>query len=159
RCGSVHSVGEVIMTKFRFAPACASETMVFGAERPGYPCESVGPEEVSDWIRYMKHNAIRRIGCLLPSCQLNYYASTGPGLLKAYNEAFGPACLLHEPVPDLHLCTAEQLAKILAFLDDSVSSKARVVVHCSGGIGRTGHVLAGWVIHSRGLTEPMAIKA
>ncbi|MEH2433087.1 MAG: hypothetical protein V7K25_02320 [Nostoc sp.] len=34
-----------------------------------------------------------------------------------------------------------------------------VVVHCSGGIGRTGHILAAWLVSVRGLSNQAAINA
>jgi protein-tyrosine phosphatase len=33
------------------------------------------------------------------------------------------------------------------------------VVHCSGGIGRTGHVLAAWLVAGRGFSRHSAITA
>jgi protein-tyrosine phosphatase len=35
----------------------------------------------------------------------------------------------------------------------------KVVVHCGGGVGRTGHVLAAWLVHSRGFSNQAAITA
>ncbi|MEW6495955.1 MAG: protein phosphatase, partial [Cyanobacteriota bacterium] len=35
----------------------------------------------------------------------------------------------------------------------------KVVVHCSGGIGRTGHVLAAWLASARGFSNNAAIAA
>lgn len=35
----------------------------------------------------------------------------------------------------------------------------RTVVHCSAGSGRTGHVLAAWLVYRHGLTENEALRA
>jgi protein-tyrosine phosphatase len=32
-------------------------------------------------------------------------------------------------------------------------------VHCSGGSGRTGHILAAWLVHHRGLSVDDALDA
>jgi hypothetical protein len=41
-------------------------------------------------------------------------------------------------------------------LDDADQAAEKVAVHCSGGIGRTGQVLAAWLIHARGYTVEAA---
>jgi protein-tyrosine phosphatase len=35
----------------------------------------------------------------------------------------------------------------------------KVVVHCAGGIGRTGHILAAWLVSVRGFSNKDAISA
>jgi protein-tyrosine phosphatase len=47
----------------------------------------------------------------------------------------------------------------LPFLATANQKNERVVVHCSGGVGRTGHVLAAWLVAGRGLSKQAAIKA
>jgi protein-tyrosine phosphatase len=47
----------------------------------------------------------------------------------------------------------ENLERVLAFLREGVEQGEKTVVHCAGGSGRSGHVLAAWLVHSRGL-EP-----
>jgi len=49
--------------------------------------------------------------------------------------------------------------KILPFLEDSDAKGERVVVHCSGGNGRTGHVLAAWLVFKRSFSEKEVLKA
>ena len=48
--------------------------------------------------------------------------------------------------------------KILPFLGDSDAKQERVVVHCSGGSGRTGHVLAAWLVYGRGFEVEDALS-
>lgn len=49
--------------------------------------------------------------------------------------------------------------QILPFLAIANQRKEKVVVHCSGGVGRTGHVLAAWLVSGRGYSNQQAIAA
>jgi protein-tyrosine phosphatase len=51
------------------------------------------------------------------------------------------------------------IGKILPFLKGCDAEKQKVVVHCSGGSGRTGHVLAAWLVFGRGWAYADAIAA
>ncbi len=43
------------------------------------------------------------------------------------------------------------------FLDAGVRLAKKTVVHCSGGSGRTGHVLAAWLVHHYGMDPSAAV--
>lgn len=55
---------------------------------------------------------------------------------------------LHLPVPDFHPPTTEQFLRALRFIDERRADGAAVAVHCQGGQGRTGSVLAAWLIRA-----------
>ena len=53
---------------------------------------------------------------------------------------------LHIPVDDFHAPTTMQMLDALAFLDQARSAGTPVAVHCLAGQGRTGTVLAAYLI-------------
>ncbi|WP_375511584.1 dual specificity protein phosphatase family protein [uncultured Nostoc sp.] len=136
---------------YKFAPAWENEQIVFGAARPGYT-----NNKVQDWIEFMKCQDIKRVCCLLHEQQLACYSE----LLNTYKQEFGNQLVSWAPVADFHLCDLETLTqKILPFLIEADKQNEKVVVHCSGGIGRTGHVLAAWLVSVQGLSNKVAIAA
>lgn len=136
---------------YKFAAAWEHEQTVFGASRPGY-----SNQQVSDWIEFMKRQNIKRVCCLLPEKQLAPYSN----LLGRYQQEFGSKQVCWTPIEDFHFASLETLTqKILPFLIAADKQNQKVVVHCSGGIGRTGHVLAAWLVSVRGLSNQDAIAA
>lgn len=136
---------------YKFTAASENESIVFGAARPGY-----SDEEVNQWIKFMQNQHIKRVCCLLPEAQLTRYSD----LLGTYRETFGQDQVCWAPIEDFQLADRETLIhQILPFLISANDKAERVVVHCSGGIGRTGHVLAAWLVGGRGFSNKEAIAA
>lgn len=63
---------------------------------------------------------------------------------------------LHVPIDDFHAPTTRQMLQALAFIDASLAENMPVAVHCLAGQGRTGTILAAWLLRS-GLTADDAI--
>ena len=144
------------MVQFGFGASRPEEVIVYGAQRPGYNSKSVELADVRDWISFMQKRGIRRVCCLLSTKQLAYYRVD---LLDKYREAFGGSNVCRAEIEDYHLCDHGTLEKtILPFLVESDRVGTPVVVHCSGGSGRTGHVLAAWLVHHRGLSVEEALR-
>lgn len=136
---------------YKFAPASENESIVFGSARPGY-----SNEQVTEWIKFMQNQGIKRVCCLLPESQLALYSN----LLDVYRQSFGLDRVCWAPIEDFHLGDPTILVhQILPFLAIANQSHDKVVVHCSGGVGRTGHVLAAWLVAGRGLLKKDAIAA
>lgn len=140
---------------YRFGPAAPEEEHVYGACCPGWHSTAEHADAVDEWVDFMEGRGIDRVCCLLSGDQLG---STDADAGK-YGRSFGPENVLHAPVADHHLADAETLETVLfPFIDDAVAKDERVVVHCLAGIGRTGHVLAAWLVHGRDYDPVDAIE-
>ena len=139
---------------YKFAAASPSETIVFGSARPGY-----SSNQVNEWIEFMQSQDIKRVCCLLSQTQLDRYSD----LLGIYRQTFGSDRVCWSPIEDFQLVDRQTLIQeILPFLAitprglreaNADHQNEKVVVHCSGGIGRTGHVL----VAERGFSNKTAI--
>lgn len=111
----------------------------------------------------MQNQEIQRVCCLLPETQLNRYSN----LLNTYRKVFGLDCLRQvkdqrvcwAPIEDFNFAAPKTLVRqILPFLAITDRQNEKVVVHCSGGIGRTGHILVAWLVAGRGFSSTSAIS-
>lgn len=127
---------------YNFRGASAKDKYVFGASRPGYPSTfQVTRVMILEWTNFMKTKGISRVCCLLDSNELSFYSDN---LLYVYAEEFGEMNICYAPI-NQDLSKRNDLIKIvLNFLNQSVSNKSKVVVHCSLGQARTGHILKTW---------------
>jgi len=139
-------------SNFHFGPARSGEVTAYGARAP-----DASPTSILEWADFMRAQGVARVCCLLDAGQL---AGFPVSLEAEYKRLFGTACVLMEPIADHHLCSRQALrGNILPFLSTADAGSERVVIHCWGGNGRTGHVLAAWLVAARGLSPMEAIEA
>jgi atypical dual specificity phosphatase len=69
----------------------------------------------------------------------------------------GPAHSLHLPIEDFSVPTVAQVDQAIAFIVANLAADRVVVVHCLGGCGRTGTVLASYLKTTEGLGAQQAI--
>jgi protein-tyrosine phosphatase len=135
---------------YKFAAAWEQEETIFGAARPGYSNAAV-----NRWVVFMQSQGIQDVCCLMPLSQLAGYSSN---LIEVYRQRFRQVCWAS--IEDFQLANCETLVRqILPFLVDADLRNEKTVVHCAGGVGRTGQVLAAWLVRRWGLSNREAIAA
>lgn len=104
--------------------------------------------------------------CVFPDAArgLPYLSRLGVSLIVNLHErAHDPAILarhglgeVHLPVPDFTPPSPAQLDAGVAAIGDALAAGRRVAVHCHGGLGRTGTLLACYLVE-QGMTPAEAI--
>jgi atypical dual specificity phosphatase len=109
----------------------------------------------------------RLLACAYPRSEAALSAVAQQGvsvLINLHERAHEPSRLarhglteLHLPVRDFSPPTPEQLSLGVAAIERALESRQRVAVHCGAGLGRTGTLLACYLVHE-GLGPGAAIQ-
>jgi protein-tyrosine phosphatase/nicotinamidase-related amidase len=112
-----------------------------------------------DWRRHLDEDldALRDAGvdaimCLVPHEELERYGV--PGLLDAYRERGFE--VLHVPLLDQLGAAPATLREAVDWIESQARASRTVLVHCVGGLGRSGMVAASW-LRSRGTSTDDAL--
>jgi protein-tyrosine phosphatase len=112
-----------------------------------------------DWRRHLDEDldALRDAGvhaivCLVPLEELDRYGV--PELLDAYRDRGFE--LLHTPLLDQLGASPAKLREAVDWIEARVQASQTVLVHCVGGLGRSGMIAASW-LRSRGATAHEAL--
>ena len=140
---------------YNFAAAGPDEGIVHGACRLGrFERTRDNSEAVTEWITFMQERGIERVCCLLDDTLGAY-----DDLIGQYKTAFGPDQVCHAPIQDYSLVDRETWhEQIYPFLSTADRRDEPVVVYCSAGQGRTGHILALWLTHGRDYDLETAVE-
>lgn len=136
-------MGPVQNDAYRFAPAAPHEEYVFGACSPGWHSAADHRTSVEQWAESMQKEGVDRVCCLLslPS------GETEESEIGLYQDVFGSERVRYVPLADRQLVEVRRVRRdILPFLSGAVEADERVVVHGLTGLGRTGQVLAAWLV-------------
>ena len=99
-----------------------------------------GRDLVAD-IAVIKNAGIKSVVTLLSNPEFSEYGVAG--LLDVYRDA--GLEVMHCAVKDQGIPTPEQAAEVLAFMKQATDAGKKILVHCVGGLGRTGLIAAAYL--------------
>ncbi len=120
------------------------QTMNFGWVLNDELAGSQGPASLDD-LSFLYHQGVRAV-IRMEERTISANSGTGLDLVDMF-----------EPVPDFTPPELDQIQRMIEFIDQQTSEKRPVEVSCYAGIGRTGTVLACYLVH-RGASVADAIK-
>ncbi|MDF3821223.1 isochorismatase family protein [Leptospira sp. 96542] len=106
-------------------------------------------------LKDMKDQNISHVLSLITEAEYTEYGVTN---LKKELDNYG-FISKHCPILDQRVPSFEQLTNILQWLDEALINNAKVLIHCVGGLGRSGTIAAAYLIWKYKLDASAAIQS
>jgi protein-tyrosine phosphatase len=105
-------------------------------------------------IRELKKKGITNVVCLVEEHELPFRN------VKEYEEILSKYGieLKHFPIKDFYAPSLEYLIKIIKYIDEKIKENKKVLVHCYGGLGRTGTIVASFLVYYKKISAEEAIN-
>lgn len=115
-------------------------------EVQGYPFAGMAILTKKSEIRYLEKNGFSLVVTLTPE-------PLDPALFGGTN-----VHNIHIPIEEDYAPTYEEVKEFLTAADKEIAKGKKVAVHCLHGIGRTGTIIATWLIARENMNVDQAIK-
>ncbi|MFN8389055.1 MAG: isochorismatase family protein [Bdellovibrionota bacterium] len=89
-------------------------------------------------LQTLRQEGVKNVVCLVTLDELAWYGV--PDLLQAYRDSGFDS--LHFPIPDQGVSTVEDMKHALEWISARTARGEKVLLHCAGGLGRSGTVAA-----------------
>ena len=109
---------------------------------------------LSDDVAALQTAGVSHVVALLTDDELRDYGVED--LFQAYSEA--GFVVRRMPILDQAACSRAEMAEVSGWLDKQLATDAKVMIHCVGGLGRAGLVVASY-LKTKGLDSDAAIDA
>lgn len=113
-----------------------------------------GRVDIESDLKLIESNNITNVVTLVSNEELTHYGV--PTLLTRFDDL--NIEVLHSPIVDYGLPSTEQMKTILAWVHKKVKAKENILIHCVGGLGRSGTVMAIYAKAHLGKTGEDAIQ-
>ena len=108
--------------------------------------------DITEDLSILTREGVTDILCLVPSDELAHYGV--PDLLDQYRQL--NIAVRHLPIRDQRVCTQNEMREAVAWLHERLHDHAHILVHCTGGLGRSGTAAACY-LKTVGLSSNAAI--
>jgi len=109
---------------------------------------------LADDLASLQAAGVTQVVTLVTSDELHAYGVEE--LFAAYQQA-GLTCR-HLPILDQGVCTRDEMTDLVKWFDQHLAAGAKILIHCAGGLGRSGMVAASY-LKTKGLSAEAAIQA